>query len=418
MPALLTFDARFFSANNTAPPTSPLPVLSPPAVGRWLLFSSTLVFAIIVVGGVTRLTESGLSMTEWRPITGILPPISQDEWNEEFDKYKATPEFKLLNYSITIDDFKRIFYMEWSHRILGRLIGVVFIGPLAYFMLRKKLSISMGARLTGLAGLIGVQGLLGWYMVKSGLEDSLLDTPGAVPRVSQYRLAAHLGLAFVLYSGMFGTGMAAIKDWKFGHGGRWSGADGKSFDYILKNTQVKWFRRQSWALTALVFLTALSGAFVAGLDAGLVYNEFPLMGGRLAPPIDELFSPAFAKNADASDTWWRNFFENPTTVQFDHRVLAFTTYLSSAVLYAQTFRPSLRAVLPPLARVGATAVFAVANVQVLLGISTLIYLVPVPLAATHQAGSVALLSAMIHLLVTLRRPGIVARIWRKARVNK
>ena len=346
--------------------------------------------------------------------------------------------------------------MEWSHRILGRLIGVVFIGPLAYFMLRKKLSISMGARLTGLAGLIGVQGLLGWYMVKSGLEDSLLDTPGAVPRVSQYRLAAHLGLAFVLYSGMFGTGMAAIKDWKFGHGGRWSGADGKSFDYILKNTQVKWFRRQSWALTALVFLTALSGkphfiyildnrylfkqnsgAFVAGLDAGLVYNEFPLMGGRLAPPIDELFSPAFAKNADASDTWWRNFFENPTTVQFDHRVLvsptvysndresmsilypqAFTTYLSSAVLYAQTFRPSLRAVLPPLARVGATAVFAVANVQVLLGISTLIYLVPVPLAATHQAGSVALLSAMIHLLVTLRRPGIVARIWRKARVNK
>jgi cytochrome c oxidase assembly protein subunit 15 len=346
--------------------------------------------------------------------------------------------------------------MEWSHRILGRLIGVVFIGPLAYFMLRKKLSISMGARLTGLAGLIGVQGLLGWYMVKSGLEDSLLDTPGAVPRVSQYRLAAHLGLAFVLYSGMFGTGMAAIKDWKFGHGGRWSGADGKSFDYILKNTQVKWFRRQSWALTALVFLTALSGkphftyildnrylfkqnsgAFVAGLDAGLVYNEFPLMGGRLAPPIDELFSPAFAKNADASDTWWRNFFENPTTVQFDHRVLvsptvysndresmsilypqAFTTYLSSAILYAQTFRPSLRAVLPPLARVGATAVFAVANVQVLLGISTLIYLVPVPLAATHQAGSVALLSAMIHLLVTLRRPGIVARIWRKARVNK
>jgi heme a synthase len=149
--------------------------------------------------------------------------------------------------------------MEWSHRILGRLIGVVFIGPLAYFALRKKISISMSVRLTGLAALIGAQGLLGWYMVKSGLEDSLLDTPGAVPRVSQYRLAAHLGLAFLLYSGMFSSGISAIRDWKFSHGGRWSGAEGKSVDYILKNIQVRRFKRLSWSLMALVFLTALSG---------------------------------------------------------------------------------------------------------------------------------------------------------------
>lgn len=149
--------------------------------------------------------------------------------------------------------------MEWGHRILGRVIGVAFVVPLAYFALRRKLSASMSAKLTGLAILIGAQGLLGWYMVKSGLEDSLLDTPGAVPRVSQYRLAAHLGLAFFLYAGMFGTGMAAIKDWKFAKGGLWSGAQGKLSYTILESPHVKRFARQSWALTALVFLTALSG---------------------------------------------------------------------------------------------------------------------------------------------------------------
>jgi len=174
------------------------------------------------------------------------------------------------------------------------------------------------------------------------------------------------------------------------------------------------FARLSWGLTGLVFLTALSGAFVAGLDAGLLYNEFPLMGGRLAPPSDELFSAAYAKCPDRSDLWWRNMLENPTTTQFDHRVLAVTTYFSTGLLYLQTFRPSLRAVLPPLTRAAATAAFAMVNVQVLLGISTLLYLVPVPIAAAHQAGSVVLLSTMVYLLTTLRRPGMAARAWREA----
>ncbi|KAF8897223.1 COX15/CtaA family [Infundibulicybe gibba] len=392
-----------------------LPVLPPPAVGRWLLFSSTLVFAIIVVGGVTRLTESGLSITEWRPITGVLPPLSRSEWLEEFDKYKETPEFKLMNHSITLDDFKRIFYMEWGHRVLGRLIGVVFVGPLAYFALRKKISSSMAVKLGGLGLLIGAQGLLGWYMVKSGLEESLMETPGAVPRVSQYRLAAHLGTAFVLYAGMFATGMAAIKDWKFSQGASWSGVNGlKAINIVLANPSLRRFRTCAQILTGLVFLTALSGAFVAGLDAGLLYNEFPLMGGQLAPPTDELFSQAYAKSADKSDLWWRNLLENPTTVQFDHRVLAMTTYFSTAALYASTFSAGLRAALPPMTRLAMGAAFGMANIQVLLGISTLLYLVPVPLAASHQAGSVALLSAMIHILVTLRRPGVAAQAWRKA----
>ncbi|KIK99694.1 hypothetical protein PAXRUDRAFT_131560 [Paxillus rubicundulus Ve08.2h10] len=419
-PAVLrSLNSCFFSANSVPAGTdaSALPVLATPAVGRWLLFSSALVFAVIVVGGVTRLTESGLSITEWRPITGILPPLNAEQWNAEFEKYKATPEFKLMNHSISVDEFKSIFYMEWGHRILGRLIGVTFVAPLAYFAFRKKLAASMPAKLTSMALLLGFQGFLGWYMVKSGLEDSIMETPGAVPRVSQYRLAAHLGTAVVLYAGMLGTGLAAVKDWKYASGGPWSGSKTVTWEEVLSNPVVKRFTRQSRALTALVFLTALSGAFVAGLDAGLLYNEFPLMGGRIMPPIMELFSPAYARSADRSDIWWRNIFENPTTVQFDHRVLAMTTYLSTCLLFVQSRRSSVRPLLPPLARVSVTAAFAMANVQVLLGLATLLYLVPVPVAAAHQAGSVALLSTMVHLLVALRRPGVAAQLWRKARVQ-
>ncbi|KAH7916698.1 COX15/CtaA family [Hygrophoropsis aurantiaca] len=413
----ILFGGRTQNSSHASATVAPLPVLAPPAVGRWLLFSSALVFAVIVVGGVTRLTESGLSITEWKPITGIIPPLTLEDWNIEFEKYKATPEFKLLNHSITLDEFKNIFYMEWGHRVLGRVIGVAFVVPLTYFALRKKLTPSMPLKLFGMAVLLGAQGFLGWYMVKSGLEDSLMDTPGAVPRVSQYRLAAHLGTAVVLYAGMLGTGLAAIKDWKYARGGPWSGSKTMSWHDATSNPLVRKFTRRSWALTGLVFLTALSGAFVAGLDAGLLYNEFPLMGGRLAPPTSELFSPAYAKSADGSDIWWRNIFENPTTVQFDHRVLAMTTYFSTCLIYLQSRRAPLRTALPPLARVSVTAAFAMANVQVLLGLATLLYLVPVPVAAAHQAGSIALLSTMVHLLVALRRPGLAARLWRKAGVQ-
>ncbi|OBZ71915.1 Electron transfer protein 1, mitochondrial [Grifola frondosa] len=412
------FDPRFFSANaaQAQAPAAELPVLSPPPVAGWLIFSSLLVFAVIVVGGVTRLTESGLSITEWRPIAGMIPPLSEAQWNEEFEKYKATPEFKLLNHSFTVHDFKEIFYMEWGHRVLGRFIGIAFVVPLAYFAVRKRLTATLPKHLTGMAILIGLQGALGWYMVKSGLEDSLMETPGAVPRVSQYRLAAHLGTAFVLYAGMLGTGLSALYDWRYAKKGLWGGfkETGEQWKTVLQNPLIKRFARNSKALTALVFITALSGAFVAGLDAGLLYNEFPLMGGRLAPPSDELFSRDYAKRPDGGDLWWRNIFENPTTVQFDHRCLAIATYIATGLLYASTRNPALRAVLPPMTRRFAVASFAMANIQVLLGISTLLYLVPVPLAAAHQAGSVMLLTTMVHLLVSLRRPGAAARAWRQA----
>lgn len=184
--------------------------------------------------------------------------------------------FSRLNHSISLEDFKSIFYMEWGHRILGRLIGVLFVGPLAYFAVKKKIGAPMVARLSALSILIGFQGLLGWYMVKSGLEDSLMDTPGAVPRVSQYRLAAHLGTAFLLYVGMFGTGMAVIKDWKFAHGAPWSGLEGRSISSVMTNPLVKTFKKQAWAITALVFLTALSGVCLS-LTAWVLLTIFEIV---------------------------------------------------------------------------------------------------------------------------------------------
>ncbi|KAF7301545.1 Electron transfer protein 1 [Mycena indigotica] len=409
---------------NTLPPppteedasSAPLPPPTP-AVGIWLMSSAVLVLVVVVVGGITRLTESGLSITEWRPITGVVPPLSKEAWDKEFEKYKATPEFKMLNHSMTVDEFKRIFYMEWGHRILGRLIGLTFVVPLAYFTATKKISKPLALKLSGLGLLIGAQGALGWYMVRSGLEDSLLETPGAVPRVSHYRLAAHLSMAFALYLGMFSTGMAIIKDWRFVRTGSAGGLPLASFDQALNNPLVKRFKSLSWVLTGLVLLTALSGVFVAGLDAGLIYNEWPLMAGGLAPPADELLSPTYAQNPDKSDLW-RNFFDNPSLVQFDHRMLATSTYAGMAFLFAQTMRPAWRSVIPPLALTSARAAFAMANVQVLLGITTLLYMVPVPLAAAHQGGSILLLSAMLQLLIALRRPGAAARAWRTWKTSK
>lgn len=312
-----------------------------------------------------------------------------------------------------MEDFKFIYSMEWGHRILGRVIGIAFAVPLVYFVVRKKIPRRMAIKLAGFGALIGFQGFLGWYMVQSGLEQTIMEIPGAVPRVSQYRLAAHLGAALLLYAGMFSAGLATIEDWKFSRGADWSGVNPTRIDSVSSSAVVRRFKAQAWALTCLAFLTALSGAFVAGLDAGLLYNEFPLMGGRLVPPRSELLSPFYAKKEDHSDTWWRNIFENPTTVQFNHRLLATTTYLGTATLWAQIYHPSVRALLPPLTRIASIASFAVANVQVLLGISTLLYLVPVPLAAAHQAGSVVLLSALMHVLITLRKPGLAARVWRK-----
>ena len=236
---------------------------------------------------------------------------------------------------MNVEDFKSIFYMEWGHRILGRLIGVVFAVPYVYLLARRRLPGSLKYQLGGLGVLLGAQGVLGWYMVKSGLEEQIIHD-NAVPRVSQYRLAAHLGAAFLFYIGCMKFGLAIRRDAAWARGGLISGT-GDGLLAVLNNPAVRKFKRASGLLFILVFLTAISGkrfhpvdvlalidifpgAFVAGLDAGLVYNEFPYMGDGLVPPKEELLSPSYAKSADRSDVW-RNFFENPTTVQFDHRIL-------------------------------------------------------------------------------------------------
>lgn len=251
----------------------------------------------------------------------------------------------------------------------------------------------MKMRITGIAGLIGFQGALGWWMVKSGLKDDLF-APGSHPRVSQYRLVAHLGTAFLCYSAMLWNGLSILRTHKLF-------ANPEAAESVLlrlQNPRLRMFRGSIGALAVLVFVTAMSGGLVAGLDAGLIYNEFPKMGLGWAPPKSELFSDFYSHTADNSDIWWRNPLENPSLVQLDHRILATTTFTSVMALFAYSrFSPGIRKLLPIASRKGVHGVVGFACLQVVLGISTLIYLVPLPLASAHQAGSLALLSYVIIL---------------------
>lgn len=362
-------------------------------VAYWLLGSAASVFGIVVFGGLTRLTESGLSITEWKPVTGSLPPSTVAQWDTEFTKYRASPEFKLLNSQMTLDEFKKIYYMEWTHRIWGRVVGISFLLPAVYFIGLRKVSAPMAIKIVGIAGLIGFQGVLGWWMVKSGLKDDLF-APGSHPRVSQYRLTAHLGTAFLCYTAMLWNGLKILRTHKLLE-------DVKTGDAIIRNlkdSRLLIFRRSVAALVVLVFCTAMSGGLVAGLDAGLIYNEFPKMGLGLTPPKSELFSAFYSHSPDKSDIWWRNFLENPSLVQLDHRILATTTFSAVTALWAYTkLSPTLGKVLPVAARKGVHGVVGFVCLQATLGICTLIYLVPLPLASAHQAGSLALFSSVIIL---------------------
>uniref|UniRef100_A0A8C4EJV3 Cytochrome c oxidase assembly homolog 15 (yeast) n=1 Tax=Dicentrarchus labrax TaxID=13489 RepID=A0A8C4EJV3_DICLA len=339
-------------------------------VGRWLLGCSGLVVGAIVLGGVTRLTESGLSMVDWHLVREMKPPQSQAEWEAEFSKYQQFPEFKIMNHDMTLPEFKFIFYMEWGHRMWGRLVGLAYILPTVYFWRKGYFNRSMKGKVLGLCGFVFFQGLLGWYMVKSGLEEK--PESHDIPRVSQYRLSAHLGSALLLYCASLWTGLTLLLP-----------------AYKLTETKrLLQLRRYAKGTGGLVFLTALSGAFVAGLDAGLVYNSFPKMGERWIPDDLLAFSPTL-----------KNFFENPTTVQFDHRILAISSLTAITGLYLF----SRRMVLPRRAKIAISLLAAMAYGQVALGISTLLLYVPTQLAATHQSGSVALLSLAIWVLAELRK---------------
>lgn len=365
------------TATATVQVTRSLPQNADKVVGLWLLGCSGMVFVAVILGGVTRLTESGLSMVTWR-LLGEKMPWTHDEWVAEFNKYQQYPEFKFKNHEMTISEFKRIWWMEFAHRQWGRLIGTAFAIPAITFWAKGYLNSAMKKRVLAFGTLIGCQGLMGWYMVKSGLQNNF-DDPNDVPRVSQYRLASHLGLAFLLYTLFL-----------------WSALDkllpAQAFPVtaladagVVKRARL--IRKLAHTSKALVFLTALSGAFVAGLDAGLVYNSYPKMADRWIPCDLLAFSPTL-----------RNFFENPTTVQFDHRRLGETTVATITTLYAL----SRRAVLPPRAFKAVAALATMAWIQVGLGITTLLTYVPVPVAATHQSGSLVLLSFAIWLTHELK----------------
>ncbi|KAM0791622.1 hypothetical protein ACM66B_006061 [Microbotryomycetes sp. NB124-2] len=396
------------AASDTAPDPPEVP-LTKPVVAKYLFLIAGMVFCIVIVGGMTRLTESGLSITEWNVVSGIKYPMTAEAWELEFEKYRATPEWRINNSHITLDEFKRIYFWEWSHRILGRVIGLTFLLPIPYFAMRRKLGQKAAVKLLTIGTLIGAQGALGWYMVKSGLDEKSVQDLGGVPRVSQYRLAAHLGMAFAVFAACLRFGLGVGRDWKVLYGGaekKGAGLAGLASPAetikVLNSKVVGRLRIIVTALTGLVFLTALSGAFVAGLDAGLVYNEFPLMGGRLAPPTSELLAKHYTRKADGSD-WWRNFFENPTTTQFDHRVLAMTTFTSIVSLFLYARRPHIRSALPPTTFRLIKGTMHMSFLQVALGISTLLYMVPIHLAATHQAGSLVLLSLTLATGASLRR---------------
>ncbi|KAI1457036.1 COX15-CtaA-domain-containing protein [Annulohypoxylon moriforme] len=375
------------------------PETSSRSAGYWLIGSAASVFGIVVFGGLTRLTESGLSITEWKPVTGSLPPLTQADWESEFEKYRASPEFHLLNSHMDLEEFKKIYFMEWTHRLWGRFIGLSFVLPSAYLIARRRVSARVAGHLVGISALIGFQGFIGWWMVKSGLKDDLF-APGSHPRVSQYRLATHLATAFVCYSWMLLVGLRILRTSRL----LASPASAQTLITALKNPALTPFRRSVSLLTGLVSVTVLSGALVAGLDAGLIYNEFPKMGLGLAPPSSELWDKFYSRKEDGSDLWWRNMLENPSLVQLDHRILATSTFCAVLALFAYSRTGRVAAALTPKARKGMMGVVHLVSLQVALGISTLIYMVPISLAAAHQAGSLALLTGVLVLGHRLRVP--------------
>ncbi len=332
-------------------------------IAIWLLICCALVFAMVVVGGVTRLTDSGLSIVEWQPIVGTMPPITQADWDVLLEKYRATPQYQQVNKGMSVDEFKSIFWWEYFHRVLGRLIGLVFFVPFVYFLIKKQINRSLGIKLTGIFILGGLQGFMGWYMVMSGLVND--------PHVSQYRLTAHLGLAFVIFATMLWVALGVLFPVSAEAG----------------NDKLVRLRRFAYGLSSLIFIMVLSGGFVAGIRAGLTYNTFPLMNGYLIPP--DLF---------VLEPWYRNFFDNMTTVQFDHRLIAWTLAFLVPLFWYQSRQVNLSAT----TRLACNLFLLMLAIQISLGIATLLHVVPIPLAASHQGGAVLLFAASLWVSHRLR----------------
>jgi cytochrome c oxidase assembly protein subunit 15 len=328
------------------------------ALSRWIFSCAALVFLIMVVGAVTRLTESGLSIVEWKPVTGALPPLSEADWARAFELYQTSPQYQQVNAGMSLGDFKGIYFWEWLHRLIGRLIGIAYALPLAWFWYKKRVPAAARKPLLGILALGALQGAMGWYMVASGLVDR--------PAVSHYRLAAHLMLAVLIFCCLLRMGLRLSVP-------RAAGAR-------ALGSLRPWIR----AATGLVAVTMVWGAFVAGLRAGVIYNDnFPLMGAHIWPGEIFYISP-----------WWINFFENHATVQFTHRVLALLTTLSVLALAARgLFFNASRHL-----NVLFAALWGMVCVQVGLGITTLVTHVNIVAATLHQAGALAVLGLFMLLL--------------------
>jgi cytochrome c oxidase assembly protein subunit 15 len=310
-------------------------------VAAWLFLCAALAFSVVLVGGVTRLTRSGLSIVEWQPLIGILPPLSQEAWEVLFAKYRETPEFRQVNPNMTLEGFKGIFWWEYTHRLLARAIGLVYVVPLLFFQWRKILDAPLAAKLWMIFLLGALQGVLGWYMVKSGLVDD--------PKVSPVRLAAHLGLALVIFTAELWIALQLVAP------------------------RVRPFETLPLALVYLILVMALSGGMVAGLRAGYAYNTFPLMNGELVPPDLLLLVP-----------WWHNFLYNMGTVQFVHRAFFWLIALLVVLAWWSARR-----------RIASNVLLLAFGAQAALGILTLLHGVPLALAVAHQSGAVVLLAAAV-----------------------
>jgi len=329
----------------------------------WLYCVCALILAMVVVGGATRLTESGLSITEWKPIHGVIPPLSEAEWEEELEKYRQIPEYQLINKGMSLDEFKFIFWWEWAHRLLGRFIGVAFFVPMVGFWVAGRIEPWLKPRLLLGLGLGGLQGFVGWWMVASGLVERT--------DVSQYRLAIHLTLALVIFAYLFWIArrLAPLEPPEEPERKRLSGL-GK-------------------LVLGLVFLQIFLGGLVAGLNAGMTFNTWPLMDGQIVPKGLLVMQPL-----------WLNVFENAMTVQFQHRAVAYLLVMTSLALALATFRFSLRG---SLRRAGAH-VGGFVLLQAVFGILTLIWFVPLPLALVHQGFAVIVLAAAVDYLAVLKGP--------------
>jgi len=321
------------------------------AIRIWLLLVAALIALTVLVGGATRLTESGLSIVQWKPVEGTLPPLTQQAWTDAFEGYKAIPQYQQMNAGMTLSQFKGIFWWEWSHRLLGRVIGMVYLLPFLWFLWRGAVSGPLGRRLWVIFGLGALQGAVGWWMVASGLTERT--------EVSQVRLATHLVLALLIYAAIVWT-LRRLKPREEGEA----------------PARLRW---TSWAIVAVTYLQLYLGALVAGLRAGRVYNTWPLIDGTFIPPSGQLLFEA---------PWWRNLFDNMLTVQFEHRMTAYALVLLVAfhafdVMRARAGRDAVR---------GAHRLFAVVLVQAGLGIATLLLVAPIDLALTHQAVAIAVLT--------------------------